>query len=328
MLGIILDIILIILKIIGILLLSILGLVVFLTLIILFVPIRYKSVGDFEKDDGFTHHIYAKVTWCLHIVSITFSRIENKNELIIKVFGINVDRFKKTLKKSISNKKKSKLKKNKSLSKKTTKSTAKQTSNKPKDDIVINDSSVNANKQISSNKDKTKLNEKINMNKAETHSESNEKKPNIFAKIKEKVIAILEKVKNICEKIKAYNNVKNSFIEYFTKEESKKAIKEIKIILYKLMKHILPRKLKANFGFGFQDASTTGTALGALSMLYVIYGDSLELEPDFDKEVLYGKYKLKGRIYIYFLLIVAWKLYKDQWIRDFVAFSKKTVKDL
>ena len=71
------------------------------------------------------------------------------------------------------------------------------------------------------------------MNKAETYSESNEKKPSIFAKIKEKVIAILEKVKNICEKIKAYNNVKNSFIEYLRQDTSKKAIKEIKKICEK-----------------------------------------------------------------------------------------------
>ena len=319
MLGIILDIILIILKVTGILLLAILGLVVLLTLIILFVPIRYKSIGDFEKDDGFTHQIYAKATWCLHIVTVTFRRIENKNDLVIKVFGINIDRFKR--RKKSSKKQKDKKKKNTKLLSKD----AKQSNNKPKESIREDKTSKitgNNDKKTLSTEDKTT--DKLVDNKVDTK----EKKPNIVDKIKLKLKTILEKIINICEKIKKYDDVKNSFIEYLRKDESKAAIKEIKIITYKLMKHILPRKLKANVGFGFEDASTTGTALGVLSMFYAIYGNNLELEPDFDKQVLYGKYKLKGRIYIYFLLIVAWKLYKDEWIRSFVAFSKKTVKDL
>lgn len=319
MLGIILDIILIILKITGILLLAILGLVVLLTLIILFVPIRYNSVGDFEKDEGFTHHIYAKATWCLHIVSVTFSRIENENDLVIKVFGINVDKFKK--RKKASKKQKTKKEKTAKLTSETTKKSTDKPSVESLDDKVLKTTSENTNKKPLSDTNKT-------YKPIDNQVETKEKKPSIFDKIKLKVKAILDKVLNICDKIKKYDDVKNSFIEYLRKDESKTAIKEIKKITIKLMKHIMPRKLKSKIGFGFEDASATGKALGALSIFYAIYGDNLELEPDFDKQVLYGKYKLKGRIYIYFLLIVAWKLYKDEWIRDFVAFSKKTVKDL
>jgi hypothetical protein len=90
----------------------------------------------------------------------------------------------------------------------------------------------------------------------------------------------------------------------------------------------LPRKLKAIVGFGFENPATTGNVLGYASIFYGIYGDNLELEPDFDKQVLYGKYKLKGRIRICSLLMVAWKLYRNKWIREFITFSKETVKDL
>ena len=80
MLGAILNIMLIILKMLGILLLSALLLVIFLLLIVLFVPIRYKSSGDFQKNEnGIEHHIFAKVTWCLRIISIGFERVDNKN---------------------------------------------------------------------------------------------------------------------------------------------------------------------------------------------------------------------------------------------------------
>ena len=239
MLSIILDIILIILKITGILLLAILGLVVLLTLIILFVPIRYKSIGDFEKDEGFKHQIYAKVTWCLHIVTITFNRIENKNDLVIKVFGINIDKFRRKQRKSKTHKSKktSKSKKTKLLSKE-----QKQATDKPKEKKVSKTTSDNADVKTLSQKDKT-----INKS-ADTEGDNKEKRSSIIDKLKQKLENILEKIKNICDKIKKYDNVKNSFIEYLRKDESKTAIKEIKIITYKLIKHILPRKLKANIG--------------------------------------------------------------------------------
>ena len=81
-------------------------------------------------------------------------------------------------------------------------------------------------------------------------------------------------------------------------------------------------------GFGFEDPATTGKVLGATSIFYGIYGDKLELEPDFDKTVLYGKYKFKGRIRMCSLLIVALKLYRNKWIKEFINFSKESVKDL
>ena len=91
MLGIILDIILIVLKVIGILLLAILGLLIVLLSIVLFVPVRYKSLGEFDKGDkGLEYQITAKVTWLVHIVSIKFQRNGNRNLLSFKIFGIEM----------------------------------------------------------------------------------------------------------------------------------------------------------------------------------------------------------------------------------------------
>ena len=46
------------------------------------------------------------------------------------------------------------------------------------------------------------------------------------------------------------------------------------------------------------------------------------------KEVLYGKYMLKGRIRMFNVLLAGFKLYRNKWIREFITFSKETVKDL
>lgn len=332
MLGAILNIMLIILKILGILLLSALLLVIFLLLIVLFVPIRYKSSGDFQKNEnGVEHHIFAKVTWCLRVISIGFQRTDNKNNISFKIFGFDLLNRKKKPKKQKGSKK---------LSAKTTVKEA--STNKDKNDFVVQKKDVSveqpqeklAHKEMITDKDiDTKENETLEIKddiaEKEVKKQSvKEKIATILNKIKEKLRGIAEKIKAIADKVKKINNVKNSFIEYLKRETSKKAIKEIKNIIFKLIKRILPRKLKATVGFGFKDPSSTGKALGYASIFYGIYGENLELEPDFDNEVLYVKYMLKGRIRLIHFLLAGLKLYRNKWIRESITFSKEIVKEL
>lgn len=329
MLETILSIILIILKILGILLLSTLLLVVTLLLIVLFVPIRYKSAGNFSKNEnGIEHHIFAKITWCLRIISINYQRVDNKDNISFKVFGYDfLNRKRKPKKRKVPVKLSTDTSRiNTSISKKEASiidnntgineiSSAKKAENSINNNTIKNDNNLKVIENIE--EDNTKPNKSIK-----------DRIKEILNKIKEKILSIFNKIKAIADKIKKINNVKNSFIEYLRKDTSKKAIKEIKKIIIKLIKHILPRKLKATVGFGFEDPSTTGKVLGYSSIFYGVYGENLELEPDFDKEVLYGKYMLKGRIRMFNVLLAGFKLYRNKWIREFITFSKETVKDL
>lgn len=328
MLETILSIILIILKILGILLLSALLLIVTLLLIVLFVPIRYKSAGDFSKNEnGIEHHIFAKITWCLRIISINYQRVDNKNNISFKVFGYDFLNRKRKPKK-----RKASIKSSTDASHIDTNMNTNRVSTVEKNTSLNEISSEKKADDSINNTIKTDDNLKVIENVEETNTKPNmsikDKIKEILNKIKEKILGIVKKIKAIADKIKKINNVKNSFIEYLRKDTSKKAIKEIKNIIIKLIKHILPRKLKATVGFGFEDPSTTGKVLGYSSIFYGIYGENLELEPDFDKEVLYGKYMLKGRIRMFNVLLAGLKLYRNKWIREFITFSKETVKDL
>ena len=115
---------------------------------------------------------------------------------------------------------------------------------------------------------------------------------------------------------------------YLKKDESKIALKKIKAILFKVLKHVLPKRLKARIKFGFEDPSTTGNILGVASVLYGIYGEKLELQPDFENVVLEGEYKLKGRIRVFPLLVAALKIFFNRWLRSFIRFAKATVKKI
>ena len=76
-----------ILKILGIVLLSVLGIAIFLILIILFVPIRYKLYAKINGNASDTF-AYVKISWLLHILSFKLLFKNSKLEQIIRIIGI------------------------------------------------------------------------------------------------------------------------------------------------------------------------------------------------------------------------------------------------
>ena len=79
-----------ILKIVGMVLLCIIGILLLLLIMLMFVPVRYK--GNVSKENGEDNPVYAlgKVSWLMHIISAAFEYKEGSTELIIKVFGIRI----------------------------------------------------------------------------------------------------------------------------------------------------------------------------------------------------------------------------------------------
>jgi hypothetical protein len=82
--------VLLILKILGIVLLCIIGFLLLIIALILFVPIRYK--GNASKADGRDNPLcaLAGVSWLLHIISASYEYKGGKTQLIIKIFGIRL----------------------------------------------------------------------------------------------------------------------------------------------------------------------------------------------------------------------------------------------
>lgn len=318
MLGVILDILLIILKIIGITLLVVLGLLLTLILVVLFVPIRYTSSGAFNKnEDGISYSISAKVTWLLHIVSVNCVFLNEKNVFQLRIFGIDLikpENKTKSGKKTM--KKKGKIQHTKEAV--TADATEKKLQEVSVKEDVVKEALTEASKTTVKDTEAV-IHEKVTEEKAAADNKKG---------FKDKIRGIFDKISQICDKIKKVSEVKNSFIAYLKKEESRAAIKEIKHIILKVLRHILPQKLDAKVKFGFEDPATTGNILGVSSILYGVYGDKLQLEPDFEHQVLEGEYSFKGRIRVITLLIAAWKLFKNKWIRDFISFSKKSVQGL
>lgn len=69
-----------------------------------------------------------------------------------------------------------------------------------------------------------------------------------------------------------------------------------------IVKHILPKKCKGYIRFGLSNPAATGQVLAVISIVGGLAGVMPNIEPDFSKETLEGKFYCRGRLQIGYLL--------------------------
>ena len=131
-----------------------------------------------------------------------------------------------------------------------------------------------------------------------------------------RIVNFLKKCYNRCKnfitKIRKITNKMEMIGDLLEDEDIIDAVKRIKRYGVNGVKLLLPQKLNAKIIFGFEDPYYTGKVLGWTAALIPIYGDYIDIIPDFEKRILKGELKIKGRIRRYKILYLLWKVYKDK----------------
>lgn len=108
-------------------------------------------------------------------------------------------------------------------------------------------------------------------------------------------------IKRICDKIRRWK-------EFVTLDTTKRALQFLLGRGMGVLKHILPKKMKGNLIYGFDDPALTGQLLGAFAVFYPVYRNRLQITPVFDHAILEGKLELKGRIFTVYLAVQALRI--------------------
>ncbi len=64
------------------------------------------------------------------------------------------------------------------------------------------------------------------------------------------------------------------------------------------MKWILPRKVLVDMEIGLEDPAVTGYIAGVASILYVKTRKNIHVMPNFQEQVIKGRFKIIGRLYL------------------------------
>lgn len=303
------HIILFILKIIGIILLSVLA----VAILVLLFPITYKGQLQYNEDKG-----NGKITagWLFHLVHFSGRYDGEEFGYKLRVFGIPVissDKDEEAEKKE-TGEKKPKDKKTKYKKDEDRKFEARnfETYSTKENFTDINEEQILEKNQILNKTDYMDFEDEHARKIKEKANKRNTDKRKFTGRIKELFNNIRNKIKNITHNIKNSKNKADEVKKVLHSETTKRAWKHGKKLIVKVLKHISPRKVQGRIYFGFEEPHITGEVLGMIAMIFGILGINLKhfvVEPDFENKVIDAKLKIKGHIFAGVVGIYALRFY-------------------
>lgn len=316
------ELFLLILKILGLSIAGILGLVILIICLILFVPIRYRMYSSYYGEMLFE----GKISWLLYLISAPVSFKMGKLTYAVKFLF-----FKLKDSEEESKSKKIKAKKEKVKKEKVKKEKIKNEKTSP--DYVLegfDDNPETENKKTDNVEKDSIETDNIETDNIEADSIETDNKESFFDRLSEFIKKIFDfacnmkqKVSKLFAKLKSVKDNTEYYIDLFGNERKVEVLKKALAIVLGELKKMAPKKLNGQVHFGLEDPGTMGTVLAVLGIIYPIIGNNFNIEPDFEQVVFEGEVFMKGRIYIISLLIAAWKLYFNKELRRVLKDIKK-----
>lgn len=312
-----LEILLTILKVIGIILLCLLLAIIVVAGLILFVPVRYSASGYYRSN----YAVKGKLSWLLHFITIKLMlQQEQELDLVVRVLGIPIYDMQRIKRKDA--KKAAKAK------------TAKEVLEEP-------DESYNELKQTKppvphrpgsedqSHQEAEKIPESVTSMESierdsiefeqsyEEHKHLNllDKFKLFLGKCKERITNIKYTLLKICAKIKEIKDNITYYSDLLQEENTKQAFAACRKELLRIWKDIKPKRFRVNALLGLEDPATTGQIIGYCAMLYPLHQGKVVITPDFDEKKFKADFMLKGKITVYVYLIVAYTVFFNKNIK-------------
>lgn len=306
------HVILTILKILGIILLVLLGLLLVIVLSVLFVPVRYRLEGEKSSPGWSEANGKVRVSWLLHLIHLRIQYREKELDWECYLFGVPLKKAGAAVREWKKKRRKKKIQEQKERRKK-----AVQKKNEPKKRTAAKKKGQEKPLQI---EEKTEI--KTAERKQQEKEKVSDKLLRFWNRCKKIVGSILEfpgklkkKLTNIrltfrgfCDKIKRWRTLWNE-------ESTHAALHFLTEKGRKLIRHVLPRKIRGSITFGCEDPALTGQILGAVAIAYPLYGKGVAVYPRFEEKILEGQLQMKGRIVAACLLWQAWKIYRNPDVR-------------
>lgn len=336
-----LHILLLILKVIGITLAVIIGVLLSAICLILFVPVRYRIEADGKLGREEPLHVKIKVTWLLHIVSIFFyypgAAYVRARIFFFTIFDSSKPKAERVKEEKNKNKKTAKAM-IKEAEEKENKENEKNPEYEDKRAIVTGED-----KESAERKECTPSSEILPTEGANEVSETLEvqEKKNAWKKLWDSICAFFSAIKSffmkfleiirnieytiitICDKIKKVAGNIEYYIEVLQGEVFKKAFGVSKRQLFRIIKSIRPRKCDIRLTVGTGDPASTGQILAIYGMLYPFIGNNVIIQADFENMTVEGSVFVKGRVTAFTFLVTAFQLYRNKNLRQLIKLLKR-----
>ena len=315
------HVILTILKILGIILLVLLGLLLVIVFSVLFVPVRYRLEGEKSSPGWSEANGKVRVSWLLHLIHLRIQYQEKELDWECYLFGVPLKKAGAAVREWKKKRRKKKVQEQKERRKK-----AVQQKNEPEKRTAAKKKGQKKPLQIEEKKTKPEKSKTAESEAKETELKTSERKQPEKEKVSDKLSRFWNRCKKIVGSIlkfpgklkKKLTNIRLTFRGFCDKikrwrtlwneDSTQAALRFLTEKGRKLIRHVLPRKIKGSITFGCEDPALTGQILGAVAIAYPLYGKGVAVYPRFEEKILEGQLQMKGRIVAACLLWQAWKI--------------------
>lgn len=344
-----LHILLLILKIIGIVILCLLGVLVLGIACALFVPVRYRVEAVRKEGEGEPPVILrVKVTWLLHFINFA---LRFDGSLFVRARIILFTLFRLPKKEGRIKKEKRKTKKSAEPEEtagdevkreETGKNTAKEQAESAETTTGKQEKRESASQAgLPGGAAQTETPDGGEGRRDEQETAAEEKTPSdkpsfvdkiravpeilrgVFSKIKGLFENIQYTIRKFCDKIKSVSDTIEYYRDVIEGENFRRSFALCKGELLRIGKSLKPQKFQAKLIVGTDDPASTGQILAYCGMLYPLLGGYVDVAGDFEKKRLEGQVLVKGKIRFFTFLRVAVRVYFNKDIRKLYRLLKK-----
>lgn len=285
------SVILFILKLIGIILLVLLGIIVTLLILVLFVPIRYDVSGELETEIA----VHVKVTWLLHLISFVLDYEKGETVTCLRIMGIR---------------KKAKAKS--ALEEEAWEDELENTTEDETDEEFVDETERQPEPALT---DKAENTETDN-----AQADGDITKVTFIERIRSRIQAFGESVKKLKGAAGQLSGKLSAIKEIITDEANQSVVQAVFFELGYCLRHFKFRKLVTDLRFSTGDPAKTGQTLGVLCLFPILYQYQVNIFPDFEADEFYikGTFEIKGHVRAVHLLAVLLRLWKKKEVRALV----------
>jgi len=336
-----LQVLLLILKILGILIVSVFALVLIAVVLLLFVPLRYRIQGHKAED----YAVEARLSWLLRIIRIKVkyaseSKLFYEVRLLWFLLLSNDEAWKTAHEEKKKQKAEKKAQKAEKIKQKQKAKRAKEKKKAKRRKAAGKQSRLSDGNSKSVKQLPETVHEKTqeqttaeNENQAtESVQQDGAEKKNWFLRICDKGKAVIEKIKktfqSVLNVVKSLWHKADTVINFLKDEANKAAFGASWSTLVQILKHMGPTKIKGYLAFGMEDPATTGYILAVLGIFYSKFGKSFSILPNFEEKQFETELRAKGRVRMSRLLRLALKLWKNKDFKSLLDNGKKLKTDI
>ena len=276
------ELVFLILKTAGIVLLVILGLVLLLAALLLFVPVRYQAEGELPETAGPAARV--RFSWLFSLLTV---RIEYADGLKVSVraAGIRI-RPERWIRRAAG-------------------PSGPEPMEKDSEPVEKEPEPMEREREPAGKSGSSGMKSPPPCEAASGSTETGRRESfsDILRRLLQRMKQLAGKTERICNMAEWIRDKAEWFLEeaayyraLFAEEGSRQAAILIRTHLGKLLSHAKPRQLSVNLTVGAEDPAVTGRVLAVNGMLYPWIREAVRVTPDFERECLYGDFYAKGRI--------------------------------